>query len=164
MPEALALRRGEQSLPCLSSGLERVALARPADIVGVARSAFRSATERLHRDRASYVANPGPGTYSAGPKWGKDSPNRGTSGRSVASSVAFTRRPACPSMPDKFHSYGYDEGPDGTLVAQRPENIRTGVGTDVPGPTDYDPDKKATTRSELATSFAKVRLYVSEFM
>ena len=61
------------------------------------------------------------------------------------------------AVPDRFRSYGYDEGPDGKLVPQRPSNIRTVVGIDRPGPTDYDPNPALMRRGESATEFGKVR-------
>lgn len=122
------------------------------DVVGLARSAFRSGTERLHADRASYVENPGPGNYVTAPGWIKKDFHAALPRGERP--VAFVRKASCPSVPDRMRSYGYDEHPDGSLVAQVPGHVRTGVGVDRPGPADYDPDKTTVLRADHGTDFS----------
>jgi len=59
--------------------------------------------------------------------------------QSAAQRVSYLRTASAPSIPARDQSYGYEEGPQGRLVMQRPQDpVLTGVGRDTVGPGAYD--------------------------
>lgn len=119
---------------------------RPSDV-------FRSGTRRF---QALCGESPGPGQYLGHEEFG--SKEEGTSGSFKADSdrIKWVRVPTAPSIPGREQSYGYEEGHQGELVMQRPEQLgHSGRGDDRPGPVDYRPRVEFTRRSPAAIDFSK---------
>ncbi|KAJ9511230.1 hypothetical protein QJQ45_017185 [Haematococcus lacustris] len=97
---------------------------------------FASGVDRLHVDKSG-AWQPGPGTYSEGNVWLKNTHHY----RAPPSKqrLVFDRTTSAPSIPSKDQSYGYEEGQAGMLIQQKPtEPMYTGVGRDKVGPGSYD--------------------------
>jgi hypothetical protein len=74
----------------------------------------------------------------------------------AATRVSLQRQFTAPSVPARSQVYGYEEDNAGRLVMQPPPNQgHSGVGTDRPGPLDYDPDKFRVMKCSAATGWAK---------
>lgn len=70
--------------------------------------------------------------------------------------VSLQRQVTAPSVPARSQVYGYEEDPAGRLVMQPPpDQGHTGVGSDKPGPLDYEPDKLRVMKCSTATGWAK---------
>lgn len=63
-----------------------------------------------------------------------------------------------PSIPTRFQSYGYENGPDGRLHLQDPlYPVYSGRANDTVGPCEYDPNINVKFRSARKTNFSNVR-------
>lgn len=74
----------------------------------------------------------------------------------AAARVSLQRQVTAPSVPARSQVFGYEEDSAGRLVMQPPPNQgHTGVGSDRPGPLDYEPDKLKVMKGSTATGWAK---------
>jgi len=141
------------------------------ETMGVTRApasdSFKSRTVRMRKPKVQQT--PGPGRYDpvrgmaaevqrraqtgSGPPPPHPSGQAGQAGAAGASSgsgsgsgapVKWVRVPTAPSIPAGGQSFGFEEGPHGELIMQRPINVgHTGRRGDTVGPGDYEPTKDA---------------------
>ncbi|KXZ45395.1 hypothetical protein GPECTOR_55g301 [Gonium pectorale] len=113
-------------------------------------SPFVSGVPRLPIDATGRARKevPGPGSYHADQNaWVKGgaryevqmAPHAAASPAAARVLRLVPRQPTAPSVPGRGESYGYDEGPDGSLMLQSaPEASHSGVGRDTVGPGSYE--------------------------
>ena len=129
-----------------------------------ASNSYKSATVRMQAPKK--LMTPGPGAYAhvqfiaEGAQKKQNARDRvaHSAGGDPASSVKWVRVPTAPSIPAVAQSFGYEEGPHGELIMQRPIHVgHTGRSGDTVGPGDYNP---ARTQQESVRSgdFSKSRV------
>ena len=99
---------------------------------------FVSGVARLAKDTSSALTAPGPGSYSGGSKWIKNTHRYKMEPQ--ARRITFQRMPTAPSVPVRSQSYGYEESGTGELILQKaPMEGHSGRGSDSVGPCVYEP-------------------------
>jgi hypothetical protein len=129
------------------------------DVAGARREvssgAFVSGVARLSKDTSTALNAPGPGSYSSGNNWIKNTHRYKMEPQ--ARRVTFQRMPTAPSVPVRGQSYGYEESELGELILQKaPTQGHTGMGGDTVGPCVYEP-KLTAVKSTKTTDFQSSR-------
>ncbi|CAK4299518.1 unnamed protein product [Aphanomyces euteiches] len=121
-------------------------------------SMFKSTSERT---KAKTVMNtPGPGAYPAATRSAFNAKEttrmrRSESDKTPGNKVKWVRVPTAPSIPIAAQSFGYEQGPKGQMVLQKPITTH---GGDALGPGVYDPLKALQNLSSTrAANFSKSR-------
>jgi len=120
---------------------------------------FLSRGERKE-DRAQ-AWKPGPGAYEAKSDFNKRAGPPAFSGSKKAvgredKHVVWFRAPSAPSIPKQDQAFGYEEGPLGQLVKQKPPLlIHKGEREDRVGPGNYDPSIAITKPNARGSDFSR---------
>ncbi|EQC28843.1 hypothetical protein, variant [Saprolegnia diclina VS20] len=150
---------------------------RIAHVLAIAetKSSFFKSTSERSTAKLGLASTPGPGSYkgaevsfTAGKRTKPLSPSRRRRSSStgaypdhVAKSgkVKWVRVPTAPSIPNIGQSFGYEEGPKGQMIAQKPAHLgHSGRAEDLTGPGEYDPlDAIHRLDRPKGTNFAKSR-------
>ncbi|OQR98845.1 hypothetical protein ACHHYP_07748 [Achlya hypogyna] len=134
------------------------------------KSSFFKSTSERSTTRLRAMETPGPGSYKGAEvsftaKKSKQQLRRSASSGAYpehvtkSGKVKWVRVPTAPSIPNIAQSFGYEEGPKGQMIAQKPANTgHTGCHNDLSGPGEYDP-LEAIHRLDKprGTNFAKSR-------
>lgn len=128
------------------------ALSRPS-----AQFASKQARIPVERSQIESQNLPGPGAYTGDivgePKRPTGRPSSGKN-MHAAHGINWVKVATAPSIPTVQQSYGYEEGPNGTLVLQStPYRGHTGVGFDKPGPGEYVPSDRLVKPARHAPNF-----------
>ena len=123
----------------------------------VSTGAFVSGVSRIAKETSSAMSAPGPGSYTSGNAWIKNTHRYKLEAQ--ARRVTFQRTPTAPSVPVRNQSYGYEESGSGELILQQaPTQGHSGVGADTVGPCVYEPKLtavKTTKTTDFQTSKTK---------
>eukprot|EP01006_Ploeotia_vitrea_P028122 TRINITY_DN60861_c0_g3_i1.p1 TRINITY_DN60861_c0_g3~~TRINITY_DN60861_c0_g3_i1.p1 ORF type:complete len:603 (-),score=57.70 TRINITY_DN60861_c0_g3_i1:131-1939(-) len=116
-----------------------------------ASSTFASRTMRMANDTElpKKAMLPGPGSYDTNTKWIKKSMAVAASPKDASKAINWVKVSTAPSIPAPNQSYGYEEGPKGELIQQKPPNVGfSGKNTyETAGPGYYDPKADLTKSS-----------------
>ncbi|KDO27633.1 hypothetical protein SPRG_06903 [Saprolegnia parasitica CBS 223.65] len=146
---------------------------RIAHVLAIAetKSSFFKSTSERSTAKLGLASTPGPGSYKgaevsfiAGKRAKPLSPSRRRRSSSdpiapKSGKVKWIRVPTAPSIPHIGQSFGYEEGPKGQMIAQKPAHLgHSGRAEDLTGPGEYDPlDAIHRLDRPKGTNFAKSR-------
>ena len=125
---------------------------------------FMSRQERKDGQTSLHAWKPGPGAYEAKSEFKKQTRLPGAPGASPTNKavgredrhVVWFRAPSAPSIPKQDQAFGYEEGPLGQLVKQKPPlYIYKGEKGDVVGPGNYDPSQAPTRPNARGSDFSR---------
>mmetsp|Transcript_19498 Transcript_19498/g.64619 ORF Transcript_19498/g.64619 Transcript_19498/m.64619 type:complete len:503 (-) Transcript_19498:165-1673(-) len=112
-------------------------LTSPADV------GFLSKSDRLQQESREVLEKPGPGAYDLRSSFESDrrrTVNTSSSAERDSKRIIWYRAPTAPSIPRQDQAFGYEEGPNGQLVKQKPPIVTyAGDKKDMVGPGNYDP-------------------------
>jgi len=111
-------------------------LTSPADV------GFLSKSDRLQQESREVLEKPGPGAYDLRSSFESNRRRMASSssGERDSKRIIWYRAPTAPSIPKQDQAFGYEEGPNGQLMKQKPPIVtHAGDTRDMVGPGNYDP-------------------------